>query len=347
MRKRFRETAEINGWPCPSIEAGGSSPSSRHGHMPEPMDALPRAARSAAAPVSACTEIFRDGRPLYLVRRPWWTNRGLPRQSRALFLRAFAARFPCRARSRGHAPDRADSNEALIRISHVDGHKHLLQSVAGRCATPWRACYRIVSGSSALRLDRLTRLAGGKTTGRWLRESVGLGRRGALPRARLVRAGASCRSVQARVMQPVQGNGNEFHSLVPDEGPSEVFCHPPVPSGCRFRESRQRRRFDELTSLLPPLFQSCSSVESRTTWLSYWDIRVRILKIFPHAFYSTRGTPLSASHRARDLVAPGMVDNPHLCDRRDAAGPRSGASYSLAGPATFRTKNLVAPGPRA
>jgi hypothetical protein len=32
---------------------------------------------------------------------------------------------------------------------------------------------------------------------------------------------------------------------------------------------------------------------------------MRILKIVPQAFYSTRGTPLSAYHRARELVARG------------------------------------------
>lgn len=32
---------------------------------------------------------------------------------------------------------------------------------------------------------------------------------------------------------------------------------------------------------------------------------MRILEIVPQAFYSTRGTPLSAYHRARELIALG------------------------------------------
>ena len=36
---------------------------------------------------------------------------------------------------------------------------------------------------------------------------------------------------------------------------------------------------------------------------------MRILKIVPQAFYSTRGTPLSAYHRARELVAVGKRAN--------------------------------------
>jgi hypothetical protein len=32
---------------------------------------------------------------------------------------------------------------------------------------------------------------------------------------------------------------------------------------------------------------------------------MRILKIVPQAFYAARGTPLSAYHRARELIARG------------------------------------------
>jgi glycosyltransferase involved in cell wall biosynthesis len=41
-------------------------------------------------------------------------------------------------------------------------------------------------------------------------------------------------------------------------------------------------------------------------WLTtYWESAMRILNIIPQAFYVPRGTPLSAYHRARELIAQG------------------------------------------
>ena len=154
-------------------------------------------------------------------------------------------------------------HESRIRISHVDGHKHLHQLPLVRNAVA-RVLPRF--GIERVRVTRLTRLAGAKPA-TLVREALAWQATRTFRRARL-RSPARVVDLQA-VMQPVQSADTSFTRWAP-EGPIEVFCHPGTrqadiekPGSCR--------RFDELTYLLSPRFQELLSANG-ARMVSYWDI---------------------------------------------------------------------------
>jgi predicted glycoside hydrolase/deacetylase ChbG (UPF0249 family) len=258
----FGETAEITAGICQAIEAGVVTSTSIMANMPGTADALPRVARLADRASFGVHLNFCEGKPLTrgasLV-----DERGNFHSKRALFLRAVRGTLSLAELEAEITAQIARIHEASIRISHVDGHKHLHQLPVVRNAVA-RVLPRF--GIQRVRVTRLTRLAGAKPA-TLVREALAWQAKRTFHRAQL-RSPARVVDLQA-VMQPVQTNGMSFTRWAP-EGPIEVFCHPGTrqadiekPGSCR--------RFDELTYLLSPRFQELLSA-NRARMVSYWDI---------------------------------------------------------------------------
>ena len=258
----FGETAEITAGICQAIEAGVVTSTSIMANMPGTEDALPRVAGLADRASFGVHLNFCEGRPLTrgasLV-----DERGNFHGKRALFLRAVRGTLSLAELEAEITAQIARIHEARIRISHVDGHKHLHQLPTVRNAVA-RVLPRF--GIERVRLTRLTRLTGAKPAA-LVREALAWQAKRTFRRAQL-RSPARVMDLQA-VMQPVQSNSTSFTRWAP-EGPIEVFCHPGTrqadiekPGSCR--------RFDELTYLLSPRFQELLSA-NRARMVSYWDI---------------------------------------------------------------------------
>ncbi|MEJ0038827.1 MAG: ChbG/HpnK family deacetylase [Gammaproteobacteria bacterium] len=258
----FGETAEITAGICQVIEAGVVTSTSIMANMPGTEDALPLAAGLADRASFGVHLNFCEGRPLTRATS-LVDERGNFHAKRALFLRAVRGTLSLTELEAEVTAQIARIHEARIRISHVDGHKHLHQLPTVRNAVA-RVLPRF--GIERVRVTRLTRLAGAKPA-TLVREALAWQAKRTFHGARL-RSPARVVDLQA-VMQPVQSNGTRFTRWAP-EGPIEVFCHPGTrqadiekPGSCR--------RFDELTYLLSPRFQELISA-NRARMVSYWDI---------------------------------------------------------------------------
>jgi predicted glycoside hydrolase/deacetylase ChbG (UPF0249 family) len=258
----FGETAEITAGICQAIEAGVVSSTSIMANMPGTEDALPRVAPLADRASFGVHLNFCEGRPLTgglsLV-----DERGNFHSKRTMFLRAVRGTLKLAEVEAEVTAQIARIHEAHIRISHVDGHKHLHQLPVVRNAVA-RVLPRF--GIERVRVTRLTKLAGARPA-TLVREALAWQAKRTFSRARL-RSPARIMDVQV-LMQPVQNDGTSFTRWAP-EGAIEVFCHPGTrqadidkPGSCR--------RFDELTYLLSPRFQELLSA-NRARMVSYWDI---------------------------------------------------------------------------
>jgi predicted glycoside hydrolase/deacetylase ChbG (UPF0249 family) len=274
----FGETAEITAGICRAIEAGVVTSTSIMANMPGTDDALPRVAALADRASFGVHLNFCEGRPL-TQGTSLVDEHGTFHGKRALFLRAVRGKLSLAELEAEITAQIARIHDARIRISHVDGHKHLHQLPVVRTAVA-RVLPRF--GIERVRVTRLTRLAGAKPA-TLVREALAWQAGRAFARARLR---SPTRVVDLQVlMRPVQKNGAVARAGIgassepgfePDfgrwarEGPIEVFCHPGTeradvekPGSCR--------RFDELNFLLSPRFQELLSA-NRARMVSYWDI---------------------------------------------------------------------------
>ncbi len=274
----FGETAEITAGICQAIEAGVVTSTSIMANMPGTEDALPRVPALADRASFGVHLNFCEGRPLTrgasLV-----DEHGNFHGKRALFLRAVRGKLSLAELEAEITAQIARIHDAHIRISHVDGHKHLHQLPVVRIAVA-RVLPRF--GIERVRVTRLTRLAGAKPA-TLVREALAWQARRTFTRARL-RSPARVVDLQA-IMQPVPKNGtgsrSSFGSGVGSgfgsnlgrwapEGPIEVFCHPGT-ERADLEKPGSCRRFDELNFLLSPGFQELLSA-NRARMVSYWDI---------------------------------------------------------------------------
>jgi predicted glycoside hydrolase/deacetylase ChbG (UPF0249 family) len=267
----FGETAEITAGICQAIEAGVVTSTSIMANMPGTEDALPRVPALADRASFGVHLNFCEGRPLTrgtsLV-----DEQGNFHGKRALFLRAVRGTLNLAELEAEITAQIARIHDARIRISHVDGHKHLHQLPVVRNAVA-RVLPRF--GIERVRVTRLTRLAGAKPA-TLVREALAWQAGRTFHRAQL-RSPSRVVDLQALMPPAPQKNGagpstgmNANLGRTPSEGPIEVFCHPGTeladiekPGSCR--------RFDELNFLLSPGFQELLSA-NRARMVSYWDI---------------------------------------------------------------------------
>ena len=262
----FGETAEITAGICQAIEAGVVTSTSIMANMPGTEDALPRVPALADRASFGVHLNFCEGRPL--TRGATLVDEhGNFHGKRSLFLRAVRGTLSLAELEAEITAQIARIHDARIRISHVDGHKHLHQLPVVRTAVA-RVLPRF--GIERVRVTRLTRLAGAKPA-TLVREALAWQANRTFRRARL-RSPARVVDLQA-FMQPNKTQGGDYRSTLgrwAPEGPIEVFCHPGTkladlekPGSCR--------RFDELNYLLSPRFQELLSA-NRARMVSYWDI---------------------------------------------------------------------------
>ena len=277
----FGETAEITAGICQAIEAGVVTSTSIMANMPGTEDALPRVPALADRASFGVHLNFCEGRPLTrgasLV-----DEQGNFYGKRALFLRAVRGTLSLAELEAEITAQIARIHDARIRISHVDGHKHLHQLPVVRNAVA-RVLPRF--GIERVRVTRLTRLVGAKPA-TLVREALAWQAGRTFHRARL-RSPARVVDLQALMPPAPRKNGAGQNSnpglatgpstgmsanlgRTPSQGPIEVFCHPGTeladiekPGSCR--------RFDELSFLLSPGFQELLSA-NRARMVSYWDI---------------------------------------------------------------------------
>ena len=260
----FGETAEITAGICQAIEAGAVTSTSIMANMPGTDAALPRVAALSDRASFGVHLNFCEGRPL-TAGNTLIDDAGHFHTKRALFLRALRGQLSPDALEAEITAQIARIHEAGVRISHVDGHKHLHQLPLVRQAVA-RVLPRF--GIERVRITRLGRLRDARKPATLVREALAWQADRTFRRARL-RSPARVVDLQA-VMRPLPAASGASLARDSTDGPIELFCHPGTrqadiekPGSCA--------RFEELTYLLSSRFQDLLSA-NRARMVSYWDV---------------------------------------------------------------------------
>ena len=259
----FGETVEITRGICAAIEAGAVTSTTIMATMPGTEDALPRVAALADRASFGVHLNLCEGRPLTL--GPTLVNEaGEFHRKRALFLRALSGTLSAVEVEAEVSAQIARIHDSGVRISHVDGHKHLhqLPVVAGAVA---RVLPRF--GIERVRLTRLRRLAAVAQPARAMRELL------AVPAAaHFRRAGLRfpSRVADLQTIMPMVSAEAIGHTLREANGIVELFCHPGTaqadidkPGSCD--------RDAELQFLLSPRFRELMQ-QHRIRLATYWEV---------------------------------------------------------------------------
>ena len=259
----FGETAEITEGICQAIAAGVVTSTTVMVNMPGTAEALrrvPQLAREASFGVhlNLC-----EGRPL--TRGATITDaNGQFLRKRILALRALAGKLSLTELEAEVAAQIGVLRDAGVRISHLDGHKHLHQ-LPIVCAAVANVLPRF-----AIERVRITRL------GSWRKVSGPsmLAREIAARRAACVFARARLRSPARTVdlRELLAGHGREALAARPAAGPEpiEICCHPGTPAADDEKPGSHRRS-TELEYLLYPDFRAVLAAGGAAL-VSYWRV---------------------------------------------------------------------------
>jgi predicted glycoside hydrolase/deacetylase ChbG (UPF0249 family) len=258
----FGETIDITDGICRAIEAGVLTSTSVMANMPGTADALTRIAPLAervsfGAHVNLC-----EGRPL----TGTWTLRdrdGRFKGKRALAARALGGRLSLKEVESEITAQIGLLRDAGVRLSHVDGHKHLhqLPVVASAVAN--------VLPRFGIERVRVTRAASRAT----LRGPSGVAREWLARRAARVFARARLRSPHGTLDVRDLMAGADLAALGASGAPAtgltlEICCHPGTDAADRGKPgSHQRSR--ELEFLLSDAFRNLLG-SSEAALVSYW-----------------------------------------------------------------------------
>jgi predicted glycoside hydrolase/deacetylase ChbG (UPF0249 family) len=257
----FGETPEITRGICAAIEGGAVTSTSIMANMVGTEDALPRVAALADRASFGVHLNLCEGTPL--TPGPTLVDaHGQFVRKRTLFARAMTGQLSSNDVEAEVDAQIARVRDAGIRISHLDGHKHLHQLPVVAAAVA-RALGRF--GIERVRITRLRRLSLIRAPATLVRELL------AVPAGRtFLRAGlrSPFRVVDLQAIMP---SGADAAALLREPlGPVEIFCHPGTeladhekPGSCE--------RFSELQYLLSARFREL--VETLGLRLiTYWDI---------------------------------------------------------------------------
>src|SRR5262245_16051457 len=260
----FGETDEITEGICQAIEAGAVTSTSIMANMPGTEAALPRVAGLSDRASFGVHLNFCEGRPL--TSGPSLVDdHGRLHAKRALFLKALRGQLSPTELETEITAQIARIHEAGVRISHVDGHKHLHQLPIVRSAVA-KVLPRF--GIERVRVTRLKRLGAARKPATLVREALAWQADRTFRRARL-RSPARVVDLQA-IMRPANAGGGASLARSAAEGPIEVFCHPGT-QRADLEKPGSCVRFEELTFLLSPHFQALLSA-NRARMVSYWDV---------------------------------------------------------------------------
>jgi predicted glycoside hydrolase/deacetylase ChbG (UPF0249 family) len=259
----FGETVEITRGICEAIEGGAVTSTTIMANMPGTADALPRVQGLSDRASFGVHLNLCEGKPL--TAGPTLVDeQGRFHRKRDLFLRAVTGRLSLREVAAEVTAQISVVHEAGVRISHLDGHKHLHQlpvvSAAVAEVLPRFGIERV----RVTRLGRFWQIRAGSTL---VREVLSVPAGATFRRAQL-RSPRRVVDLQA-IMDPKAG-ADAGASLRESQGPIEMFCHPGTeradvekPGSCA--------RYDELQFLLSPRFRAL--VERHGLQLvTYWDV---------------------------------------------------------------------------
>lgn len=259
----FGETVDITAGICVAIEAGVVTSTSIMANMPGTAEALRRApplARQASfgAHLNLCEGKPLSGGPTLM------GEDGRLLRKRELAARALTGRLSLPELEAEVAAQVGLLRDAGIRVSHLDGHKHLHQ-LPIVCAAVANVLPRF-----GIERVRITRLA----SWRRVRGATTLARELAARHAARVFARAQLRSPVCTVdlrdllagegLTPLVGRGADGRS------PIEICCHPGTPAADAGKPGSHRRG-EELEYLLSPQFGAVLAA-GRAALVSYWRV---------------------------------------------------------------------------
>jgi predicted glycoside hydrolase/deacetylase ChbG (UPF0249 family) len=259
----FGESVEITRGICTAIEGGAVTSTTIMANMPGTADALQRVAGLSDQASFGVHLNLCEGRPLTMGRTLVGPH-GEFHSKRALFLRAISgilSETDVEAELRAQI---AVVHDAGVRISHVDGHKHLHQlpvvsAAVGRVLPHF--------GIERVRLTRLGSIARIRAPGTLMRELLA---RPAAVAFRGARLRSPRRVIDVQAIMDLDARADATALLCEPGGVVEMFCHPGTeladiekPGSCE--------RNAELRFLLSARFRSL--IEALGVRLvTYWDI---------------------------------------------------------------------------
>jgi chitin disaccharide deacetylase len=259
----FGETVEITNGIRSGIEAGVVTSTSVLVNMPGTAYAL-RLAPALADRASFGVHLnFCEGIPLTvggtLVR-----ENGQFHPKRALFARAITGRLSLRELEAEITAQVGRVHDAGVRISHIDGHKHLHQlpivSAAVANVLPRFSIRRV-------RITRLGSLRAADKPSTFVREIVAWHAGRVFLRARLR---SPVRTVDLTAISAHDVRHRRTASIVDPLGIVEVCCHPGTPAA-DLGKPGSHRRSEELEYLLSPRFRELLTM-NRARLVSYWQV---------------------------------------------------------------------------
>ena len=259
----FGETVEITRGICAAIEGGAVTSTTIMASMPGTEDALRRVAALADRASFGVHLNLCEGRPL--TRGPSLVNeQGEFHSKRALFLRAVSGGLVAAEVEAEVSAQIARIRDAGVRVSHVDGHKHLhqLPVVAGAVS---RVLPRF--GIERVRLTRLRSLAAMAQPGRAVRELLALRAAGQFRRAglRFPRRVADLQAIMSMASAAAVGS-----ALQDANGIVELFCHPGT-AQADIEKPGSCARHDELQFLLSARFREHIQ-QLPLRLVTYWEV---------------------------------------------------------------------------
>lgn len=259
----FGETREITDGICVAITAGVVTSTSVMVNMPGSADALRRVSQLAQQASFGVHLNLCEGKPL--TRGATLTDAsGRFVRKRALVARALAGQLSLPQLEAEVAAQIGVLRDAGVRVSHLDGHKHLHQ-LPIVCAAVANVLPRF--GIERVRITRL---------GSWLqaRKASVLAREIAAHHAARVFARAQLRSpartVDLRDLQAGRPLATLAGPRSPDAEPIEICCHPGTAAADAGKPGSHRRG-NELEYLLSPGFRAVLAA-SGAALVSYWRV---------------------------------------------------------------------------
>jgi hypothetical protein len=259
----FGETVEITAGICLAIEAGVVTSTSVMVNMPGTAEALRRAPQLARQASFGIHLNLCEGSPLTNGASLMDENGRLLRK-RALAARALTGRLCLAELEAEVAAQIGVLRDAGVRVSHLDGHKHLHQLPI--------VCAAVANVLPKFGIERvrITRLA----SWRRLRGATTLAREIAARHAARVFARAHLRSPVCTVdlRDIVAGDRLGSFAAARPGGPLpvEICCHPGTPAADADKPGSHRRS-DELEYLLSPQFRAVLA-GSGAALVSYWRV---------------------------------------------------------------------------
>ena len=256
----FGETCEITQGICIGIEAGVVTSTSILANMAGTPDGLQRAAGLAERASFGVHLNFCEGRPLTAARSLVDTSGGF-HPKRALFARAMTGQLALADLEAEVTAQIARVHDSGVRISHVDGHKHLHQlpvvSTAVANVLPRFAIRRV-------RITRLGSLARARSAALLVRELL------AMKASRKFRSCGLRSPVRILDLRPFVVGSSAAQRCVDPQGPVELCCHPGTAAADAHKPG-SHQRCAELEFLLSPRFRALL-LANGARLVSYWDV---------------------------------------------------------------------------